>query len=531
MNWEVAAAVLFTIELVVGVLFGMWVVRKADDHVESHDDSYRRLGEQLSKFRDLAGDVATHVGQHSAQVDTIDRKLAGLPGIDADGQQDALAALIAELLAANEQLHGELSVAQTTIEEQTRQVESHMVEARTDALTGVANRRAFDDEVQQQFDRWRKGNPRFSVLLADIDHFKRVNDDHGHLLGDQALQLVGQAMQRATRDRDGVFRYGGEEFAVLMPAATLSDAKLSAERIRKATQAIVLKDGEATVPLTVSIGVADVRTGDDVEAIVSRSDSALYTAKDSGRNCSYYHDGSECLPVVTSAEELQPASNDLSATEPAEGERADGASAVATSSTQASKSNATTMLAAAEEAKARCDSVTGLPDVGDLAAELSRRLAERRRFKTLMPIMFIEVANWTSLCESVGDEVTTAVLRALSRFLKSTMRQTDLIVKGPGGKFAVTLPQASVECAMAVAERVRSSVAAVSFRSDKLEFGVDVAVAVVNPAPADDEAAVLEKGDEALEEAKRLGSHCIYFHDGQRCVSCADYTTSAAAAG
>ena len=156
--------------------------------------------------------------------------------------------------------------------------------ARRDALTGVGNRYALDEAIArllQQGDRLRPA--RFALVLLDIDHFKAYNDEHGHLAGDAALGYLGQVLQVATRSRDLAFRYGGEEFLLLLPDVDLTAALAVAERVRVAVES---PGAHAVPPFTISAGVAlcDPADGRDPEPLLRRADAALYIAKRGGRN-------------------------------------------------------------------------------------------------------------------------------------------------------------------------------------------------------------------------------------------------------
>lgn len=154
---------------------------------------------------------------------------------------------------------------------------------RTDALTGIQNRRAFDENLRQAWNLSARIGQPLSVLMIDIDHFKAINDEDGHDAGDEALKSIAHALQANVRATDLVFRYGGEEFAVLLPATQLDAALLVAEKLRRAV-AERSHNGRA---ITVSIGLAtDVaHTPGLTEArLVQVADAALYRAKNAGRN-------------------------------------------------------------------------------------------------------------------------------------------------------------------------------------------------------------------------------------------------------
>jgi diguanylate cyclase (GGDEF)-like protein len=161
--------------------------------------------------------------------------------------------------------------------------------AEYDALTGVHNRRHFENRIDDEFRRFKRHGRPLSILMADIDHFKRINDTRGHQTGDAALREVASILANTIRKTDYCARYGGEEFVILLPYTGARKALALAERIRKIIAAhIFLVNGCDPLHLTVSFGVSG--TGADTERskteLVSNADAALYNAKFRGRNCS-----------------------------------------------------------------------------------------------------------------------------------------------------------------------------------------------------------------------------------------------------
>jgi two-component system cell cycle response regulator len=164
--------------------------------------------------------------------------------------------------------------------------------ALTDGLTGLLNHRTFMDKLDEEFRRLdRAEEQNFSLLLLDIDFFKKVNDDHGHPVGDVALKTIAGVIREVARGIDFVARYGGEEFAVGMVGADSAGAQKTAERIRQAVENTAIKAGRIVIKRTLSIGVASYFPGcSKKETLIARADQALYQAKQAGRNrvCLYH---------------------------------------------------------------------------------------------------------------------------------------------------------------------------------------------------------------------------------------------------
>ncbi|MEL7498377.1 MAG: response regulator [Planctomycetota bacterium] len=167
----------------------------------------------------------------------------------------------------------------------------------TDPLTNIANRRAFDFELDRKIIEWERQRTPFSLLLIDIDFFKSINDQHGHKIGDETLAHVAETIGDATRRMDLVCRIGGEEFAVILPVTRNCESNQASERIRRAFEESPIVVEAQTLPLTVTIGIANAMKGDDADVLFKRADTALYAGKQRGRNCSTLHDGSKCVAM------------------------------------------------------------------------------------------------------------------------------------------------------------------------------------------------------------------------------------------
>ena len=158
------------------------------------------------------------------------------------------------------------------------------VQAMTDPLTNVPNRLGYDKQVAQEFSRWQRYNSPLSILVCDIDFFKKINDTYGHKAGDRALMAIAKSMDFHIRETDFLARVGGEEFVVLLPETNLKQAETVAEKLRKGVESCAFVYDGKPVPITISGGIAEFAAGDQVDEVYVRADKALYKAKEQGRN-------------------------------------------------------------------------------------------------------------------------------------------------------------------------------------------------------------------------------------------------------
>ncbi len=251
---------------------------------------------------DVAGGLGDLAGGLSRTLDEAG-KGAGQLGAALDSAYDALKetkaangigtlveTLRQETEAARERnVASQAELASTTDEIQSlrEKLEESQKEALTDGLTGLSNRKRFDKELRDSAKSAMEHGHSLCLLMLDIDHFKRFNDSHGHLVGDQVLRLLGRTLNESVRDTDICARYGGEEFSVILTNTELSVAAEVAERIRKRLSQKKITHrttGEDLGSVTISIGVGQFEYGEALTALVDRTDETLYRAKQEGRN-------------------------------------------------------------------------------------------------------------------------------------------------------------------------------------------------------------------------------------------------------
>ncbi|MFZ0258217.1 MAG: GGDEF domain-containing protein [Gammaproteobacteria bacterium] len=179
--------------------------------------------------------------------------------------------------------------------------------ATRDPLTGVNNRMSLNTILKREVDlSHRHGNP-LSIIMLDADQFKAVNDIHGHLVGDTALKALAGCIKATVRDSDIVFRYGGEEFLIVLSSTDIAGASLLAERLRSAVQDLTIQSEEICIKITVSLGVANLKEEDDSIRLLQRADRALYEAKSTGRNGVTSSAGHESEAIVPNDVRVSPA--------------------------------------------------------------------------------------------------------------------------------------------------------------------------------------------------------------------------------
>jgi diguanylate cyclase len=253
------------------------------DHVGS-----KVMGE-IEQVMAMIGAAAGNATTYSENLATVTQKL----GATAD--EPAVRAIVESLVHATKQmeqnnlaLEERLSASKQEINQLQENLEAVRTESLTDPLTSLANRKYLDEALVKAIaTAGGKGEP-LSLLMTDVDHFKRFNDTFGHLTGDQVLRLVAMSVRQNVKGQDIAARYGGEEFVVVLPNTALPSAAILADHIRNAVMNKELKKrstGENLGRITISIGVAMFRPGDTPQALIERADSCMYAAKRSGRNC------------------------------------------------------------------------------------------------------------------------------------------------------------------------------------------------------------------------------------------------------
>lgn len=248
-----------------------------------------------AELGDLLNNVEASAAQTRESVAAVNMRLTerseSISGVD---DPQALRAMIADILAGTRDAGKLLAALSSTLHSTTSELEQLRQElqlargqATVDALTGVANRRGFDDAAAKIMSELDPSAPAPVIAMIDLDHFKALNDSFGHVFGDRVLKAVAQAIVAGVKGRDIVARYGGEEFVVLLVSTPLQGAVTVANQIRETIAGAKIRRGSAgdmVGAVTVSIGLSSYQAGETIEQWIERADAALYRSKAAGRN-------------------------------------------------------------------------------------------------------------------------------------------------------------------------------------------------------------------------------------------------------
>jgi len=264
-----------------------------------------RVMDEINQVMTMMDAAVGSANSYSENLSTVSDKLGTAK--DRDGLRVIVETLVATATEMKENNHA-LEERLNASREEINQLQQHLAAVRneslTDPLTGLANRKHFDEQLAKTMAEAIERSEPLSLVMSDIDHFKTFNDNWGHLTGDQVLRLVAMSLKQNVKGQDMAARYGGEEFAVILPNTVLRSALTVADHIRRAVMSKELmrrSTGQNLGRVTISLGVATTRKGDTMQSLIARADTCLYGAKRNGRNrviC-------ETDPEVSAAQEFK----------------------------------------------------------------------------------------------------------------------------------------------------------------------------------------------------------------------------------
>ena len=281
--WQTGITTPVALALVAFLGYLVGIRRRNQDAVKSSARrELRRAKQVIRELETISTQVRCHLANHHASVMRFKNRVSEIGKVEDRAPWHELSAEAEQMLRPTLTLATQIAHAYDEIRQQTNQLMT-FADLRTDPLTGLHNRRALDESLQSMTALQARYGKMFSIILVDIDHFKLINDEHGHVYGDQVLREISDVFRECVRDTDVVTRFGGEEFVVLAPETNVNGICILAERIRATV--------EERLTLTVSCGAASGIGNESPEDLIARADSALYSAKAAGRNSIYRHNG------------------------------------------------------------------------------------------------------------------------------------------------------------------------------------------------------------------------------------------------
>jgi len=480
--------------LTTGFVTGWWVTRTLAA-APSEDQHAQKA---LNSLRQLASSVAEDVGQHARSVQKINTDLDTARSAGNSQLEGQVVKSVSEILEANERLQMQLATAEVKLQQQAQELETQTAVARTDALTLLANRRAFDDEMSRRYAEWQRRGTLYSLLLMDVDHFKKFNDTHGHQAGDEVLKGVARVLTETMREMDLVARYGGEEFAVVLPVTNLAESLRAAERARVAIAAATFEFEGKQLKVTCSIGCAQMISSDTTAMLVKRVDEALYGSKAAGRNCVHFHDGEQVRPALET-----PTKPQLTAPTPA--------------AQKAPKTAEPAPVAPARPVRSIAMASGDVPNLASFYTDLRRRVIECQRFNVPLSLLLVDVDNYEGLTERLGAASGEMIFQAISEFLDSSLGEMDIASRYGHGQFAVMAPGSNAEAAVKMAEAIRTTMGACTMQLGGADLRITVSLGLVEATAGDDATTLIERADAALRAAREAGRNCTYVNTGEGC--------------
>ena len=456
---------------------------------ENADNALAR--ETLAQLQEVATRVAADVDEHSSRVQEINAQLAAGEQTSEDGVVTA----VERLIEANRQMQQQLTSAEEKLQAQARQIESNAAEARTDALTQVANRRALDDELRRCVSDLEHHSRPSCVMLVDVDHFKKFNDTHGHQAGDEILRCVARVLKQSVTEAELVARFGGEEFVVVFAGTPISGARKLAEKARAAIASSTFRHAGRSLHVTASAGLAELLVGEDEKDILRRADEALYASKHAGRNCGHWNDGRtnhrlRLEHLLAEPRHAPPVEN-----------------------TGDALGDEWLYDPEGHPEPMHRDPVANVSSRPVFFDDLIRRLAHRKRSGTSLALVMVQIDDFPRLASEHGPTAGSMILRIAAQLIKATLRDMDHVSRLGEDTFALLLPSAALLDACSMGERLRHAVERCRLPRRAGATFFTVSVGVVEATETDDMHLLLQRARKALLAAQTQGRSSLCGHD------------------
>ena len=494
----------------VGVVSGVAIVaalmqhQSARNRVETNEkpllpDEAANLKGITTQLQMLTNRVAADVSAHTQKVVHINERLLPAPN-----EPERILTAITELIQANESMQGQLEAAQDRLSKQSEQIESTARQARTDALTGLSNRRALEETLKNCIDSIDQKQV-VALVLLDIDHFKSFNDTYGHITGDAVLASFARSISKWCDGKYYSARYGGEEFAVILTGGSSAElARLASEaRTFISEQVIAYEDLRLTI--TSSAGMTFIDQADTLSRVYERADEGLYRSKKAGRNRGHWLDAGEWKPFPNrnglQAETNQnqaPDDSKLESKMPTDGIKTPKGLPHATEPQKAETQKTETQKAGLSQTSTDDSDVLGL---SVFVERLEMQLKQLSRADMPASAIMIEAVGLTPSSARDFDQAWSEVLE----IVKLNLRGIDLLCRLRQNTLCVFLPGCTLNAALEKAGGMQHLLEDRQASNDEIDYPVRFAIATGCTLTNETCGPFLQRLEDALEEAQDAG--------------------------
>lgn len=410
-------------------------------------------------------EVAAHVGAHSKQVHAISSELQ-------EGGCD-VAAIIARLISTNDSMEKQLADAESRMQDQAAMIEVHVTEARTDALTGLANRRAFDDEIKKHYQRFESEGTPATLLMLDIDYFKKLNDTYGHLVGDDVLKATSALLAKEVSSGEIVARYGGEEFAVILPESTALNVLRHAENLRMAFCKFTATIDKKSLQISASAGMASLLPSDNVNSWIRRADEALYHAKSKGRNVGYWHDG-HLFHRFSQVEKENPSQSKIE-----------------------------------EAAPSVVDEERQVLSFSAFMSNLATALTDNRRESENLSVILVRIDQFDKTSVRYGADASRLLYQRIGRMLLSRVGLKCYVGCFSHDSFGIIMPNMRMDEAVVTGLKIRNAIATTPIQVTGKQIEATVSMGIGDESGPGQKRPLIDRVKDAIAAASKLGGNQV----------------------
>ena len=307
-SWTVCllSLLLACIQLMVGYALGTLLERRRSTQQQTGGLMYRRSRQLVQWVCSVLGDKDSELTIPLESMERICDRLDKIDRLPAAEVTQLMIDVVNEVVRSNEHLRDQIAGLRILIQQQGSEIETKQTQAMTDVLTGLPNRRALDLAMTRRFSEWKVQRTPLAVALIDIDRFKLLNDTHGHLAGDKVLKQVASSLRNMFRSSDVVARFGGEEFAIVLPNCGSAAAEMAIAAAIEEIGRTSLDVGSCSLQVTASAGLVMASDQSSLSELLRQADEALYTSKEAGRNCAHIFSIGGCEQLISSKQLSQP---------------------------------------------------------------------------------------------------------------------------------------------------------------------------------------------------------------------------------